>query len=98
MSNTLNNENGIKKERQAQLLRKLWLGLIIVMVFIVLFELYGWSQGKTEFRSILTPTGMIFLGLSRQLPIARNRTLRYIFLALAMIFLVVSLVTLFVNR
>lgn len=92
MSDTLNNETEPeKKARQMRTIRKIWMFLIPLFVIVVLFNLYNWSNGEGNIRSIYPPLGMIFVGLATTVGEGKQ-ILRYAFLALGMIFVVTGLV------
>ena len=78
--------------------RKVWMFLIPLFAVIILFNLYNWwTQGKDTLPSILSPLGMIFVGLA-SITGSRNKPLSYVFLVLGMIAVVGGLVTAFMKH
>ena len=86
--------NAEKKEKIARTMRVIWSILIVIFGFLLLFRLYDWSRGG-GLRHILSPLGMIFVGLANIFG-ARNKNLRIVLTAIAMILVVSALITLFV--
>ncbi len=84
-----------KKEKIARTMRVIWSILIVIFGFLLLFRLYDWSRGGDGLRHILSPLGMIFVGLANIFG-ARNKNLRIVLTAIAMILVVSALITLFV--
>jgi len=83
------------KEKAARTMRVIWSILIVIFAFFALFQLYEWSVGKTGLRHILSPLAMVFLGLSGVFG-ARNKNLRIVLTAIALILVVSGLITMFV--
>lgn len=84
-----------KKAKMMRTVRIVWSVLIPIFAVIICIRLYSWSQGKDGLREILSPTGMIFVGLANIFT-KRNKTLSTIFVALGLILVVAGLATLFV--
>jgi len=84
-------EEKLKQETAVKAARKVWMVLIPIFVIVILFNLYGWTQGKDNLPSILSPLGMIFVGLA-SITGSRNRVLSYIFIVAGMIAVVAGLV------
>ncbi len=86
-------EEILKQEKMLKTARTVWMFLIPLFAIVILFNLYTWrTQGKDNFLSILSPLGMIFVGLA-SITGSRNKLLSYVFLALGMIFVIAGLVT-----
>lgn len=83
----------LKKENLMRTLRIVWSVLIAVFVAIILFRLYSWSQGKGDLHEILSPLGMIFVGLSNIFSSRNNKTLTGVLVAIALVLVVSGLVT-----
>lgn len=85
-------EEILKQEKALKTARTVWMFLIPVFAVVILFNLYNWStQGKDNFPSILSPLGMIFVGLA-SVTGSRNKPMSYVFLVLGMIAVVAGLV------
>ncbi len=98
MDNEPNNiavDETAKKEKTMRTVRILWSILAAVFAFIVLLRLYSWSQGKDGLHEILSPLGMVFVGLSTIVG-SRNKNLSYVLLAIALILVVSGLATMFI--
>ena len=77
-------EETLKQEKTLNLVRNLWMFLIPFFVAIILYNLYKWSKGSDSLPSILSPLGMVFVGLASIIGF-RNKPLSYVFLALGLI-------------
>ncbi len=90
----MNNEpnNVAKKEKLLRTVRIIWSMLSAVFALIVLWRLYNWSQGKDGWHEILSPLGMVFVGLGTIIG-SRNKNLSYVLLAIAVILVISGLVT-----
>ena len=77
-------EEKLKQEKVLKTVRILWMFLIPFFVAIILYNLYKWTQGSDSLPSILSPLGMVFVGLASIIGF-RNKPLSYVFLALGMI-------------
>ncbi len=96
MNNTTNDlDETAKKAKVAQTMRVTWMILTPVFAALVLWQLYGWSNGRDNLRGILSPLGMFFVGLGL-LAVGRNKTLSYILIGIAMILVISSLVLLII--
>jgi hypothetical protein len=91
----IDSEDAAKKEKAAQTMRVIWSILIVIFSFFALVQLYEWSIGKTGLRHILSPLAIIFVGLAGVFG-RRNKSLRTVLIAIALIFCASSLITLFV--
>lgn len=85
-------EDKLKQEKILKTVRILWMFLIPFFAVIILFNLYNWTRGSDSLPSILSPLGMIFVGLA-SVTGSRNKPLSYVFLVLGMIAVVAGLVT-----
>jgi len=65
-------------------MRLVWTILTAVFALIVLWRLYDWSNGRENLRGILSPMGMIFVGLGALIR-PRNRNLSFVFTGIALI-------------
>ncbi|HXH69349.1 MAG TPA: hypothetical protein VNI60_03280 [Pyrinomonadaceae bacterium] len=72
--------------------RTMWMILIPIFAVLVLFNLYNWTRGKDGLSGILSPLGMMFVGLA-SITGSRNKPLSYIFLVLGMLAVIGGLVT-----
>jgi hypothetical protein len=91
MSNTPNDETEVeKKERVMVAARKIWMFLTPLFALIALFSFYNWTQGSSP-SGVFSPIGMMFIGLSMIVG-KRNKTLSYILLAVAIIFVIAGLI------
>ena len=84
-----------KKEKLLRTARIVWSILIVAFGIVVLLRLYSWSQGKDDLHEILSPLGMIFLGLSTIVG-SRNKNLSRVLLAIALVLVISGLITIFV--
>ncbi len=84
-------DNDAGKEKAARTMRVIWSILTPVFALIVLFQLYEWSRGDDSLRGILSPFGMIFLGLANMFA-RRNKNLRTVLIAIALILVVSGLI------
>ncbi len=90
-----NDADAAKKGKLMRTLRIIWSILIAVFAAVILFRIYSWSQGQGNLHEILSPLGMIFVGLANIFS-TRNKTLSSIFVGLAVILVTAGLITLFV--
>ncbi len=75
-------------------MRNIWMVLITIFVAVILWSVYKWSNGQGNLRNILSPLGMIFIGLGI---IVRpyNRVLSYSMTGIAAILVLTGLVLAF---
>ena len=90
-------EEKLKQEKVLKTMRKIWMFLIPFLAAGILFNLYEWTQGSDSLPSILSPLGMIFVGLAN-ITGTRNKPLSYVFLALGLIAVVAGLVAAFMKH
>ena len=95
MDNTPNEADAAKKGKLMRTARIIWAIIIPVFAVIICIRLYSWSQGKGGLHEILSPLGMICVGLANIFS-ARNKTLSSIFVGLGLILVTAGLITLFV--
>ncbi len=76
-----------------QTARVMWLIITPIFAFFVLFRLYEWSRGGDGLRHILSPLGMVCVGLAG-IHGARNKILRTVLIAIALILVISGLITL----
>jgi len=86
-----NKEEDLKKAKSARTARIVWMILIPIFGAVILWTLYNYANGKDNLRSILSPLGMIFLGIASLLD-DRSKTLKSILLGVAMILVITGLV------
>lgn len=55
-------EAELKKAKSYRAMKIIWTILIAVFSVIIVIRLYEWSQGKDNFRGILAPIGLVFVG------------------------------------
>lgn len=92
MNNNPNNtDDAAQKAKVARMLRIIWIILIAVFAVVIIFHLYGWSQGRETLRSILSPLGLIFAGAGA-LVRPRNRMLSFILTGIALFLVFTALV------
>jgi hypothetical protein len=84
-------EKAQEQEKMQALATKVWYVLIPVFALVVLWRLYDWSRGEDHLAGILSPLGMIFIGLAT-ITGRRHQPLYYLFLALGMISVVAGLI------
>lgn len=94
-NNPIDDAAAAKKEKTMRTVRIIWLIIIPIFAVIICIRLYSWSQGKGGLHEILSPLGMIFVGLANIYG-TRNKTLSTVFVALGLILVVSGLVTLFI--
>lgn len=88
MDNTPNNTiEDEKREKMMRAVRVAWMIVIAVCAAVILWQLYGWSQGKHGLQGILAPLTYIFIGLS-SIACSRNKMLSYILMAAAFILVI----------
>lgn len=96
MNETPNNsEEYLNKNKTMQTMSVVWKILIVVFAAIVAWRLYQWSIGQDNLRGILSPLGMIFVGLGAIIR-PRNRNLSYIFTGVALILVFTGLALMFI--
>lgn len=81
-------EKAIKRGRA---LRVFWMVLIGIFFAVIVLRFFNWMQGKDNFYGILSPLGMIFVGLT-QISVTGNKPLRSILLIAAMALVIAGLV------
>ncbi|MDQ3131454.1 MAG: hypothetical protein M3Q99_11930 [Acidobacteriota bacterium] len=86
-----NTEVDLKKAKTARTIRIVWMILIALFGAVILWNLYNYTNGKDNLRSILSPLGMVFLGIASLLD-DRSKTLKSILLGVAMILVITGLV------
>ena len=92
MNNTTEgSEESIDKAKSMRTIRIIWTILIVAFAAIIILQLYEWANGKDNFRSILAPFGMIFVGAGA-LVRPRNVMLSYILTGIALVLVVTGLV------
>lgn len=91
MDTSNNTEEFLNKNKTMQTMRVIWTILIVVFGAIVLWRLYLWSDGRDNLRGLLSPLGMIFVGLGAILR-PRNRNLSYIFTGIALVLVIAGLI------
>lgn len=94
-SESIDAEDAAKKEKAARTMRVIWSIIVPIFAFVVLFDLYEWSRGNGALRQIFSPLGMVFVGLAGIFG-ARNKTLRTVLIAIALILVISGLITLIV--
>lgn len=90
-----NTEEYLDKNKTMRTMRIIWKILIAVFVVIVVWRFYEWSIGRDNLRGILSPLGMIFVGLGA-ITRPRNRNLSYVFTGIALVLVVTGLILMFV--
>ena len=91
----IDTDDAAKKEKAAQTMRIIWSILTVVFTFFALSQLYEWSVGKTGLRHILSPLAMVVVGLAGVFG-RRNKSLRTVLFAIALILVIAALITMFV--
>jgi len=86
-----NTEEDSKKAKAARTARIVWMILIPIFGLVILWDLYNYANGKDNLRGILSPLGMILLGIASLLD-ERSKTLKSILLGAAMILVITGLV------
>ena len=76
-------------------MRTVWSVLTVIFAVFFLSELYEWSVGKTGLRHILSPLAMVVVGLAGVFG-RRNKSLRTVLFAIALILVIAALITMFV--
>ena len=95
MNNTSDNsDENSKAAKINNTMRNIWIVLIIVFVAVILWSVYKWSNGQGNLRNILSPLGMIFIGLGIIVR-PHNRVLSYSMTGVAAILVVTGLVLAF---
>lgn len=84
-------EKAQEKENMPTLAIKAWYVLIPIFALIILWRLYDWSRGEDHLSGILSPLGMIFIGLAT-ITGTRNPPVYYLFLALGSISVIAGLI------
>ena len=96
MDNTPDNlDAAAKKAKLEQTMRVIWTILIAIFAVIAAWRLYDWSRGQDNLRGVLSPFGMIFLGIGAIVR-PRNARLSYVFTGIALILVIASLILLFI--
>ena len=91
-----NTEADLKKAKTLQMVRTVWMILVPLFAAIILWRLYNYANGKDNLSGILSPLGLMLIGIASILS-ERYKMLRTILIAVAMILVVSALVLLFVN-
>lgn len=86
-------EEKLEKEKT---LRTVWMVLTAVFAVLLLFNLYRLTQGKDALSSVLSQSGMVFVGLAILIG-SRNKQLSYVFMTLGGIVLIAGLVTVIIS-
>lgn len=95
MNNTSDNsDENSKVAKINNTMRNIWIVLITVFVAVILWSVYKWSNGQGNLRNILSPLGMIFIGLGIIVR-PHNRVLSYSMTGIAAILVVTGLVLAF---
>ncbi len=90
-----NNKDYLNKNKTMRTMRVVWMVLIVVFTAFVFLRLYSWSNGRENLRGILSPLGMIFVGLGAIIR-PRNRMLSYVFTGVALVLVISGLVLMLV--
>jgi polyferredoxin len=85
----------LNNNKTMQTMRVVWMVLVAVFSALVLWRLYNWSNGQDNLRGILSPLGMIFVGLGAIIR-PRNRMLSYAFTGIALVLVISGLVLMFI--
>lgn len=85
-------EEILKKEQTMVSVRKVWMFLTPLFAFLALFNLYNWTQGSDSLTSLLSMTGMTFVGIAT-ITGSRNKPLSYVFIAIGAIAVLAGLVS-----
>ncbi len=80
----------MNKNKTMKTMRIIWMILIAVFAALVLFRLYSWSKGEDNLRGLLSPLGMVFVGLGAIIR-PRNRMLSYVFTGIALVLVITGL-------
>lgn len=95
MDNTPDNlDENSKAAKINNTMRVVWIILVTVFAAVILWRVYTWSNGQGNLRDILSPLGMIFIGLGI---IVRpyNKILSYSMTGIAAILVITGLVLAF---
>ena len=84
-----------KKAKAVQTMRIVWIILIAVFAVIAVWRIYDWSRGQDNLRGVLSPFGMIFLGIGAIMR-PQNAKLSYVFTGIALVLVFTSLILLFI--
>jgi len=77
-------EEKLKQEKSLKTARTIWTVLVVLFGVLALFNLYGLIQGKDALASVLSQSGMVFVGLAILIG-SRNKLLYYVFTALGVV-------------
>ena len=94
MPNT-GNETAKKEQTARRTMRIIWSILMVVFVVVILLRLHAWSQGTGGLHQILSPLGMVFLGVANLIG-AGNKNLQRVLIAIALVLVVAGLITLII--
>jgi len=83
-----------KNAKITNTMRTIWIVLITVFVAVILWRVYEWSNGQGNLRDILSPLGMIFIGLGIIVR-PQNKVLSYSMTGIAAILVITGLVLAF---
>lgn len=90
-------EADAKTLKREKMLRVFWLLMIVVFFAVIVLRVMNWLRaGGGDLYGILSPLGMIFVGLVR-IRVTSNKTLQMILLAVGLVLVAVSLVTAFMG-
>jgi hypothetical protein len=86
----------LKKAKTLRLIRKVWMVLVPLFAAIILWRLYNYSNGNDSLSGILSPLGMLLIGIASLLG-ERYKIQKSILFGLALVLVITALVLLFVN-
>lgn len=96
MDNTPDNlDLETKKAKAEKMMRIIWIVLIAIFSVLALWRVYDWSRGQDNLRGVLSPFGMIFLGIGAIIR-PQNARLSYVFTGIALVLVFASLILLFI--
>ena len=86
---------GEKDLNKNKTIQTIWTILIVVFAGLVLWYLYQWQTAGASLRQILSPLGMVFVGLG-VITRSRNRRVSVIFTSIALVLVLSGLALMFV--
>lgn len=84
-----------KNAKAWKTMRFIWMILIAIFALLAVWRLYDWSRGQDNLRGVMSPFGMLFLGIGAIIR-PQNAKLSYVFTGIALFLVFTSLILLFI--
>lgn len=80
-----------QKAKTVRTMRLVWMVLIAIFALLAVWRFYDWSRGQDNLRGVMSPFGMIFLGIGAIIR-PQNKQLSYVFTGIALMLVLTNLV------